>query len=58
MRITDTKIKQLERRFKSLPFNKKLIPPILFPLCKKQHPEMTDAEIDSLYEKAGVLPVK
>lgn len=58
MSITKATIKRLEGKFKGLPCNKELPPPIMFDTYKEMHPELTDEQIDEVYKKAGVLQVK
>jgi len=57
MKITEQRLKKLEREANKI-YNPVEIPPIIFNDYQKQHPELTEAEIDEVYKKAGVIPIK
>lgn len=57
MRITEQRLKKLEKEANKT-YNPVEIPPIIWDSCKRLHPELTDEEIDELYRKAGVKPIK
>jgi len=56
--ITKAKIKNLERLYRKLNHREELPPPLFWDSCKKMHPELTDEQIDGLYIKAGIKPLK
>lgn len=57
MKITEQRLKKLEKEANKI-YNPVEIPPLIWNSCKELHPELTDEEIDELYIKAGVMPIK